>query len=89
MWRILREMKREFFLSLLAISVMMIGPVIAMTLPGRNVEIVHVSGERGFTISIPPGKKTLRGYLVTDSGKKRVNVTIEVDQDSGSVSWKE
>lgn len=82
-------MKREFVLAFLGISILLSGPAVAMMRPVTNVQIVNVSGEHEFTISIPKGKKTLRGYFVTDSGKKRVNVTIEVDQDSGSVSWKE
>jgi hypothetical protein len=72
------------------ISMVAVPPLIAATRPATTtVKIVNTSGEQEFTIVIPKGKKTLRGYIVTDSGKKRVNVTIEVDQDSGSVLWKE
>ena len=63
--------------------------LLALPSPAANVQIVNVAGEREFSISIPKGEKTLRGYIVTDSGKKRVTVTINVDQDGGSVSWKE
>lgn len=75
---------------IISFSFPMIFPAKAEPRPAASdVRIVNVSGEREFSISIPKGEKTLRGYFVTASGKKRVNVVIKVDQDSGSVSWKE
>lgn len=66
-----------------------IGGAVERTPCADNVTIVNVAGEKEFSLSIPKGSRTLRGYITSEGEKKRVNVTIKVDGNSGSIEWKE
>jgi hypothetical protein len=71
-------------------AMLLVPRLMAATAPVTDsVEIVPAEGERDFRISVPKGDRTARGFIVRNGAKKVVKVSIKVDQDGGSISWKE
>lgn len=76
--------------SMVLLAMLLVPKLMAATAPvADSVEIVPAEGERDFRISVPKGDRTARGFIVRNGTKKVVKVSIKVDQDGGSISWKE